>query len=95
MNYYTTASDEGKDDFRNFIQDLLVSGEVFVVFTKADGSERTMRCTLDESKITYTKLTENSRAKNPEVCSVWDVEAQGWRSFRYDRVKEIKFGLLD
>jgi len=30
------------------------------------------------------------RAINPEVCSVWDVNAQGWRSFRWDNVVEVE-----
>ena len=68
--------------------------EVNVTFTKTNGDERVMRCTtkagiapppVAERKVKYTS--------NPEVCPVWDLDAQGWRSFRFDSVKTIEFGL--
>ena len=60
-----------------------------VIFTKADGSERTMRCTLQESFLPapVTESTEPKiRGNNPDTLSVWDVEAEGWRSFRIDSI---------
>jgi hypothetical protein len=65
---------------------------VDVLFTKADGTERQMRCTLNENKRTADfspKSTE--RKKSDEVLPVFDIENQGWRSFRLDSVKNVQF----
>ena len=63
-----------------------------VVFTKANGDERVMHCTLQESMLPeQIDLEETIQKKkpNPDVLAVWDVEAKGWRSFRWDSVKEF------
>ena len=64
-----------------------------VVFTKVNGDTRIMRCTLEETMLPQQIDIEESIQKkkpNPDVVSVWDIEAQGWRSFRWDSVKEFK-----
>jgi hypothetical protein len=67
-----------------------------VVFTKADGTERTMRCTLVDEYLPDPAepqlLQENTRAENPNVLSVWDIENGGWRSFRLDSIKSVSVG---
>ena len=63
-----------------------------LVFTKANGDERVMHCTLQESMLPEQVDIEESIQKkkpNPDVLAVWDVEAKGWRSFRWDSVKEF------
>jgi hypothetical protein len=63
-----------------------------VVFRKqSTGEEREMICTLREAAIPQaTKSDALSQAKvrtlNEEVIAAWDVEKQGWRSFRVDSV---------
>lgn len=69
-----------------------------VTFLKLDGDRREMTCTLQDSIVPPTPAPkalaegEVARVKKPntEVCNVWDVNAQGWRSFRYDRVEKVK-----
>jgi len=70
---------------------LLKSGIVGVKFTKTDGTERTMKCTLLEGYIDkYERKTEDREKKvNEDVISVWDVEKKGWRAFRYDSLLEV------
>ena len=65
-----------------------------IEFTKVDGSHRVMMATLDPQEITKTLTTpgESPRKPNPNVLPVFDVEAQGWRSFRVDSV--TKFDML-
>jgi hypothetical protein len=64
-----------------------------VVFTKADGTERTMRCTLLAEYLPVPEgvqlLTESVRNENDNVLSVWDIENGGWRSFRLDSIKSV------
>jgi len=74
---------------------LLLSQNVLTVdFTKLDGDKRVMTCTLREDiKPTATKSDPMSQKKVREVSdavvSVWDVNAKGWRSFRYDRINAV------
>lgn len=69
----------------------LHQGTVVVTFTKATGEERIMTCTLNESLLPPVNGAGGAtkRKPNPDVCVVWDTNANGWRSFRYDRVKSV------
>lgn len=59
-----------------------------IKFTKKNGDERTMRCTLHDSVLPETNI--NNRKNNDEVLPVWDLDNSGWRSFRLDSIKETK-----
>jgi hypothetical protein len=48
---YQEADDNGKEQIRDWVKGLLSNGEVTVTFTKADGTDREMLCTLDGAKI--------------------------------------------
>lgn len=64
-----------------------------IVFTKANGDNRIMHCTLQESMLPpQVDVEEHIQKKkpNPDVLAVWDVEAKGWRSFRWDSVTDFK-----
>ena len=66
-----------------------------VDFAKLNGDKRVMTCTLREDmKPAATKTDTMSQKKVREisdaVVSVWDVNAKGWRSFRYDRINSVK-----
>lgn len=77
---------------RSKVVSQLKESIVHVRFTKANGEIRDMKATLnpmiipeqvDESEI------KRIRRSNPEVLPVYDVEANGWRSFRWDSVQEV------
>tara|TARA_Y100000389_G_scaffold20976_1_gene18016 strand:- start:1392 stop:1652 length:261 start_codon:yes stop_codon:yes gene_type:complete len=79
------------EDRKVEISQQLKEGEVVIEFTKINGDYRKMTCTLSKDIIPKaTKkdpLTEEKVRKiNPEVCVVYDVNAKGWRSFRWDTV---------
>ena len=81
---------------REWLQGLLRERVVGVTFIKKDGTERVMQATLSEDFIPEAKNSENSattRKKSDEALAVWDIEAQGWRSFRWDSVKTVNFTL--
>jgi hypothetical protein len=62
-----------------------------IIFTKSDGTERQMRCTLNIDKIPADFLPKNTeRKKSDEVLPDFDVENQGWRSFRLDSIKSVQ-----
>ena len=79
--------DVGREGVRNMLRNSVLD----ITFTKTNGSIRVMSCTLDEQFIPAADNTENSRTKtpNPDVCVVWDMENQAWRSFRWDSLTKI------
>lgn len=73
---------------------LLESNSAKVAFTKVNGDTRVMRCTLQEWALPKaTKEDPMSQKKirelNYEVLSVWDLDANGWRSFRIRNVESF------
>ena len=64
-----------------------------VTFTKANGDERVMRCTLQESVLpAQTDIEEAVQKKtSTDSLAVWDLEKNAWRSFRYDTVISVTF----
>jgi hypothetical protein len=89
-------------EFKTWLKGLLVdenTKDLCVVFTKKDGTERELFCTLDESRIPSAKLPKvqesGSVVRNfsDESARVFDTEKQEWRSFRWDSVKQVRFEL--
>lgn len=67
--------------------------ECVVLFKKVDGTERRMRCTLNDQLIENGTIAEREvKARNENTIAVWDMENKGWRSFRVDSV--IDFNAL-
>ena len=62
-------------------------------FTKKDGTVRTMRCTLMESALPQRDPDSEDKPHSPDAQPVWDIDAKGWRSFRWDSVNS--FSALD
>lgn len=88
-----TWTDESVELFFDRIRDILRNQELTITFTKKDGTDRVMRCTLDPNKLPIKENTEtNSQRKtNNETMAVFDLEAQGWRSFTKKSVKCVDF----
>jgi len=92
MNLTVTQTDEFKDQVRKALHD---SKDLRIVFTKKDGTDREMFCTLNESKIPTDKLPKSEASNsttagqgNDSAIRVFDTSKQEWRSFRWDSVKE-------
>jgi hypothetical protein len=86
-------SDKEYNDFRESVFQKLRTDIVNVCFTKADGSERKMLCTLVESKIPEDKRPKNTETQSGSTAGssvrVFDTEKQEWRSFRFESVISI------
>ena len=79
---------------KDWLLTLLREQEITVKFVKKDGSEREMLCTLSESKIPADKSPKGAeKTKSDDVVPVFDIENQGWRSFRWDSITGIHFDL--
>lgn len=86
-----------KTDFRTRLKQQLHEGTTRVTFTKLDGNLRIMDCTVNpdlippsawpQGKIEVSKDTAN------RTIRVFDIHAQGWRSFVVDNVISYKYGM--
>lgn len=80
---------------RELLIEKLRAGNVIVRFTKADGTERAMQCTLQPDVIVpYEKVQgkETTRTKefNEDLVSVWDIEKDAWRSFKISSLTSVE-----
>lgn len=79
--------------FKETLQAELPNREVVVEFKKLNGDYRKMTCTLQESVVPTPVASDEeinrNRKPNENVCVVWDVNANGWRSFRWDSIISV------
>ena len=59
-----------------------------ITFTKVNGEERVMDCSLQEHIIPPTDA--KNRKENEEVLPVFDINKGEWRSFRLDSITNIE-----
>ena len=79
---------------RDTLLNDLRNNVIEVTFTKVNGEQRIMRCTLKKEHLPESyRVSEDEQKseneyhqKNPEVIACWDVQSGGWRSFRVDSV---------
>lgn len=93
-----TLSEKEIKLFKKWLKGHLAYGPVTVTFTKKDGSERVMNCTTNTSLVPPVPVVENAEPKKPkkvneEVMPVYDLEANAWKSFRWDSIKQVRFEL--
>ena len=87
------------DAGRKWLRDMLHMGAVTVTFTKKDGDTRVMQCTLEEAAIPEQHrpkpLAEGQtpRKRSDDSISVWDTNANGWRSFIFANVTRVEFSV--
>lgn len=82
---------------RDSILDTLRQGVATVTFTKVNGDERVMDCTLRSDLIPEAMLpkTDGNLSltegvdRTVNVVRAYDIKAEGWRSFRVENVKNI------
>jgi hypothetical protein len=71
---------------------LMKEGVVTVEFTKVNGEYRKMEATLQSDKMpeVVAEIEEKAPKKKSDTSlSVWDVNAEGWRSFRWDKLQTV------
>lgn len=73
-------------NFRSTISEMLANGKATVTFTKKDGTTRTMKCS---TKVGLVPATETI-ANHDGVQTVYDLDINEWRSFRWDAVQSAE-----
>jgi hypothetical protein len=77
------------------LKTLLEQNVLVIDFTKLNGDKRVMTCTLREdmkppANKDDTMSQKKVREISDKVVGVWDVNAKGWRSFRYERINTVE-----
>jgi hypothetical protein len=93
MTITTSWTDKDWNKFSKWLKDMLHVDVATVTFTKKDGTERVMKCTLKPEHLPTAPITENKKERkvNDNVLAVYDVEANGWRSFTIKSVTRVQF----
>ena len=65
---------------------------LIVTFNKLNGDERVMTCTKDFKLIPESHRPKTDKEPPEGNVTVWDINANGWRSFKYDRVTKVTKG---
>ena len=90
-----TLSEKDFKLFKKWLTGHLKFGPVTLTFTKKDGSDRVMKCTTNPTYIMFKDPSilesKSDRKVNEDVMPVYDLDAGGWRSFRWDSIKSVAF----
>ena len=100
LNTYEPATDYTDADweiFGKWIKGVLITSTPTIIFTKKDGTERAMKCTLRTDALPVQEIKEDKAPRKQSTTSiaVYDIEANGWRSFTINTVKRVEFALSD
>lgn len=100
MTMKTVFKDEEEfEQFKEWTYGLLHdehAKDLCITFTKKDGTERKMFCTLCAGRIPADKTPKEQTSSSQTAGSsvrVFDTEKQEWRSFRWDSVIKVEFSL--
>lgn len=87
MSGYDVRSecDVAMETIVNFLKENVAE----VVFTKVDGTSRTMKCTL-KSEFLPPQMDIEEYTPRKNAVAVWDLEKDSWRSFRVDSMTSMK-----
>ena len=80
------TTDTTTAEFKTWLKQKLNEGTMKVTFIKQDGTHRVMNCTTNPKVIPETASTR----KSVDIMTVFDVDVKDWRSFRWDRVKNVE-----
>jgi hypothetical protein len=78
---------------KEWLRKVLIDSIATITFTKVNGEQRVMKCTLQEQFLpSQVDLEEAIQKKKPneETMSVWDLEARAWRSFRIENLISVE-----
>ena len=78
----------------DWLKGILPNTEATITFTKVDGTERVMKCTLEASKLPPVVIKEDAKPRkqsdSTKALRVFDIEKQEWRSFTIKNIKRIE-----
>ena len=73
------------------VSELARDNIIRVTFTKSDGTERVMVCSLMEQFLPpMMEDSETMTKDNPNILAVMDLVARSWRSFRINSIIHVE-----
>jgi len=94
----TEMSDNMEAKLHAWLKGMLQAGPATITFTKVDGSERVMKCTLEAKDLPPAVPLAEGKTPRKETTStkalrVFDLEKKEWRSFTTKNVKRIELSI--
>lgn len=87
----TTTPSFSLDKSKESIQNLLRNFVAVVTFTKKDGTERVMKCTLKQDiAIPHERKTERVKEPKDDLLPVWDIDANAWRTITVPNILTVE-----
>jgi hypothetical protein len=86
------------EESRDWLRVLLTECTISLTFTKKNGENRVIQATLNSKLIPNSENSVGNTKKrkiSEEAQPVYDVEAKGWRSFRWDSISKLEFSIGD
>lgn len=97
-NNLVEIDDRVEPMLHEWLKTMLAVTEATVTFTKVDGTERVMKCTLQADKLPPVVVKENAKPRketeSTKALRVFDIEKQEWRSFTIKNIKRIELSLI-
>ena len=98
LKIWDSWNDDEWVTFRTSLKTFLKEHVCEVTFTKKDGDQRIMTCTLSNDILPVVELEEGAEPKKPRVLknpnnslAVYDTNAKGWRSFVVKNVTAVSY----
>jgi len=89
--------DKLEKKIHGWLKGILAETEGTITFTKADGTERVMKCTLEADKLPPVVIKEDAKPRkqsdSTKALRVFDIEKQEWRSFTIKNIKRIELSI--
>ena len=89
--------DKLEKKIHTWLKSILLTTEATVTFTKIDGTERVMKCTLEADKLPPVVIKEDVKPRkqtdSTKALRVFDLEKQEWRSFTIKNIKRIELSI--
>jgi hypothetical protein len=93
----TNIDDVTEGVLHKWLKDVLSNVPATITFTKVDGTQRVMKCTLEPAKLPPVVIKEGAKPRkettSTKALRVFDLELKEWRSFTTKNVKRIELDL--
>lgn len=90
-NGSTIAPSFSLSNSKQSLSELLRNVVATITFTKKDGTERVMKCTLkNDIAIPHERKTERTKEPKDDLLPVWDIEAAAWRTITVPNILTVE-----
>ena len=90
----TVIDDKLEKQIHDWLKGILPTTEATITFTKVDGTERVMKCTLEADKLPPVVVKEDAKPRkqtdSTKALRVFDLDKKEWRSFTIKNLKRIE-----